>query len=47
MQAIRLSKKHPELKQEEVLDLINRFQSVFLSAAHLLPASSMSKARDP
>jgi len=26
MQAIKLSKKYPEFKQEEIFDLINKFQ---------------------
>jgi len=29
MQAIKLSKKYPEFKQEEIFDLINKFQYVF------------------
>ena len=28
MQAIKLSKKYPEFKQEEIFDLINKFQYV-------------------
>ena len=28
MQAIKLSKKYPEFKQEEIFDLINKFQCV-------------------
>ena len=30
MQAIKLSKKYPEFKQEEIFDLINKFQCVFI-----------------
>lgn len=28
MQAIRLSKKYPEFKQDEIFDLINKFKCV-------------------
>jgi hypothetical protein len=31
MQAIRLQKKYPEVSQDEMFDLINRFKCVLLS----------------
>jgi plastin-1 len=34
MQAIRLQKKYPEVTQDEMFDLINRFKSVVLFGCH-------------
>jgi hypothetical protein len=31
MQAIKLQRKYPEVSQEEMFDLINRFKCVFIS----------------
>ena len=35
MQALKLSKKYPEFKQDEIFDLINKFQYVHLSDMRL------------
>ena len=42
MQALKLSKKYPEFKQDEIFDLVNKFKyvRVFLEAFYLLPVHS-------
>lgn len=45
MQAIKLSKKYPEFKQEEIFDLINKFQCVLLIISIPPPVSPFGSWR--
>jgi hypothetical protein len=46
MQALKLSKKYPEFKQDEIFDLVNKFRYVrvplSLRAFHVLPLSPLA-----
>ena len=43
MQAIKLSKKYPEFKQEEIFDLINKFQCVLFIISIPPPVSLLGQ----